>query len=137
MRIAVVYFPAGGGNRLKSLAQAVAAGVEEQGHTVQLIDATKEYDRKLTMYEYLCIGAEPSSFLSGKVPDSIPRYLSSAGVIAGKRCFAFVAKRGLATGKCLSRLMARMEGEGMFLKYSEVLSSPEQAKEISKRLNIS
>lgn len=136
MRIAVVYFPAGGGNRLKSLAQAVAAGVEEQGHTVHLIDASREHDKKLTMYEYLCIGTEPVSFLSGKVSENIQRYLSSSGVVAGKRCFAFVAKRGLATGRCLSRLMSRMEGEGMFLKYSEVLSSPEQAKEISKRLNI-
>ncbi len=136
MRIAVVYFPVAGGDRLKSLAQAVATGVEEQGHTVQIIDATKEPEKKLTMYEYLCIGTEPLSFLSGKVPDSIQRYLSQAGVVAGKRCFAFVAKRGLATGRCLSRLMARMEGEGMFLKYSEVLSGPEQAKEISKRLNI-
>ncbi|MFP4642982.1 MAG: hypothetical protein ACLFM0_01360 [Spirochaetales bacterium] len=137
MRIAVVYFPAAGENRLKALAQAVAAGVEEQGHTVHIIDGTKEYEKKLTVYEYLCIGTEPVSFLSGKVPESISTYLSTSGVVAGKRCFAFVAKRGLATGRSLSRLMARMEGEGMFLKYSEVLSSPEQAKEISRRLRIS
>lgn len=137
MRVAIVYFPVGSPERLKALAQGLVSGIESQGHQVSMIDASRETDRKLTMFEYLCIGADSLSFFSGKVPDKIRPFLNSAGIVAGKRCFAFVSKRGVATSRSLSRLMAQMEGAGMFLKYSDVLTSGAQAQEIGKRLNIS
>lgn len=136
MRVAVVYVPSGKENRLKDLARGLAAGLESQGHQVTIIDGLHDQEKKLTMFEYLCIGSEPVSFISSKLPDSIGQFLNSSGIVAGKRCFAYISKRGLASGKSLRRLMHQMEQEGMFLKYSEVFTSAAQAQEIGKRLHI-
>ncbi len=136
MRVAVLYYPVGNPERLKAISQGIAAGIESQGHQVSIIDVSRDDDRKLTIFEYICLGTEALSFFSGKVPQQIGRYLSSSGIVAGKRCFAFVAKRGPFSGKSLSRLMKQMEGEGMFLKYSEVLRSAGEGQEIGRRLHI-
>lgn len=136
MRVAVVYVPSGKEDRLKEFARGLAAGLESQGHQVSIIDGLHDTDKKLTVFEYLCIGSEPLSFISSKLPDTIVQFLNSSGIVAGKRCFAFIGKRGLASGKSLRRLMHQMEQEGMFLKYSEVFTSASQAQEIGKRLHI-
>jgi hypothetical protein len=58
-------------------------------------------------------------------------------MISGKKSFAFILKKGMRLTKTLRELMAAMEHEGMFVKYSEILSSPEEAEVIGKRLHIS
>ena len=51
-------------------------------------------------------------------------------------CFAFVVKGGLRSQKTLSLLMKAMEGEGMYLKFSDVLKKPDVAYALGKRLNV-
>jgi Trp operon repressor len=57
-------------------------------------------------------------------------------MVAGKRSFAFITKNVFGAPKALVRLMKNMEKEGMFLKYSSILNSPQEAEEIGKRLHI-
>ena len=64
-------------------------------------------------------------------------YLKNAGIVGGKKSFGFVLKRPLGTTKTLRSLMGAMEAEGMFLRVSDVFTSPEGAEAVGKRLKIS
>jgi menaquinone-dependent protoporphyrinogen IX oxidase len=136
MRVAVIYIPQSQRDRLKDVAAALASGIEAQGHRVDLVDASTDVNTKLTIYQYIAIGTEVTSMFGGKIPTAVGEYLKSSGLVSGKRSFAFVTKKAIGADKGLQRLMKQMEGEGMYLKFSQVLSSPAEATEIGKRLNI-
>ena len=135
MRIAVVFFSEKKRDKLLNVAKGLANGFESQGHQVDLIDGSIDVNTKLTIYGYIAIGTVGTTSLGGNIPEKIGKYLSTAGIVAGKRCFAFVLKEGLRTGKTLAKLMQTMEHEGMYLKYSEILSSKEEAEAIGKKLH--
>lgn len=136
MRIAVVFVPHANRDKLLNVSKGLARGIEQQGHQVDIVDGSRDVNTKLTIYEYICVGTEPISTFGGRIPSRVREFLEGAGILVGKRSFAFVIKRGFSTMKALSRLMKTMEGEGMFLKFSEIFLSPEEATEIGKRLKI-
>ena len=136
MRIAVVFVPGRNRDKLLNIAKGLARGIEQQGHQVDIVDGSRDVNTKLTIYEYICIGTEPISSFGGKIPSRIGEFVGGAGILVGKRSFAFVIKSGFSSMRALTRLMKTMEGEGMFLKFSEILLSPEEAVEIGKRLKI-
>ena len=136
MRIVVVFVPGQNREKLLSIAKGLARGIEQQGHQVDIVDGSRDVNTKLTIYEYICIGTEPVSLFGGRIPGRIGEFLGSAGIVAGKRSFAFVIKKGFSAMKALSRLMKTMESEGMILKFSEILMSVEESVEIGKRLKI-
>ena len=88
------------------------------------------------MYQYIVVGASAINSFGGKISENVAKFLSNAGVVTGKRSFAYIAKGGMRITKTLSVLMNTMEHEGMYLKYSEILTSAEEAKAIGKRLHI-
>jgi hypothetical protein len=110
--------------------------MESQGHQVDIIDGDHDVNSKLTMYQYIAVGTSALNTFGGKISENMAKFLSNSGVIAGKRSFAFAVKGGIRIGKTLSTIMKAMEHEGMFLKYSEVLSSAVEAEAIGKRLHI-
>jgi hypothetical protein len=136
MRIGVVFIAEKNRDKLLSLAKALARGVEAQGHQADVLDGSRDTSTKLTIYNYIAVGTEPISLFGGKIPDRVAQFLSSAGMVSGKRCFAFVPKKPLGSTKALFRLMKAMEQEGMFLKSSEILQSDVEAEEIGKRLKL-
>jgi menaquinone-dependent protoporphyrinogen IX oxidase len=136
MRTAVVFFATNSRDRILNITRALARGMEAQGHQVDIIDGDHDINAKLTMYQYIAVGTEALSNFSSKIPEKVSHYLASSGMVAGKRCFAFVSKNVFGASKALSRLMRNMEKEGMYLKYSSVLNSPQEAEEIGKRLHI-
>lgn len=137
MRVAVIFIPQAKRDKLLQIAQALAAGIESNGHQVELIDGSRDVNTKLTIYQYVAIGTEVTSMFGGKIPDKVSEYIKNAGKVSGTRSFAFVTKKAIGAEKGLQRLMKAMEAEGMFLKFSDVLSSPAEATEIGKRLSIS
>jgi menaquinone-dependent protoporphyrinogen IX oxidase len=136
MRVAVVFFSGRNRERLRDLAKGLARGIEKQGNHVDVFDGDRDSNVKLTIYQYIVVGMEPSGSFSGKVPDSVRSFLSGSGVVSGKKSYAFVSRTAFGTSKSLSNLMRSMEGEGMFLKSSDVLRSSVEAEEIGKRLHI-
>lgn len=136
MRVAVVFVPQSKRDKLLEISRALAAGIEAQGHQVDVVDATHDVNTKLTIYEYIAVGTEVVSMFGGKIPERVSEFLRSSGIVAGKRSFAFVTKNAIGADKGLQRLMKQMESEGMFLKFSHVLSSGPEATEIGKRLKI-
>ncbi len=137
MRIAVVFFSASHRNKLVELSKALASGIEAQGHQVVLVDGDRDVNTKLTIYEYIAIGTEQTNLFGGKLPPKVTEYLKNAGIVGGKKSFGFVLKRPLGTTKTLRSLMGAMEAEGMFLRVSDVFTSPEGAEAVGKRLKIS
>ncbi len=136
MRIAVVFFSTFSRDKILNLARGLARGIESQGHHVDIVDGDHDVNSRLTMYQYIAVGTQPLSNMSGKIPAKVGQFLNSAGMVSGKRSFAFVSKNTIGAGKALSRLMKNMEKEGMFLKFSAIPNSPEEAEEIGKRLHI-
>jgi menaquinone-dependent protoporphyrinogen IX oxidase len=136
MRAAVVFFSSASRERVRALAKSLSQGIGEQGYQVDLIDGDRDVNAKLTGYQYLAIGAEPLSGFGGKLPDKVSQFLASAGMVSGKHSFAFVSKTTFGSMKALSRLMRSMEREGMLIKNSSVLASPQEAQEIGKRLHV-
>lgn len=135
MRTAVIYFSWNNRKKLQNIARGLMKGIESQGHIVDLIDGRQIRDKKLTVYRYIAIGTQ-SINLFGKIPSVISEALKSAGTIAGKKSFAFVNKSFFGSHKSLLGLMAVMEKEGMYIKYSEALVNPASAEEAGKHLHI-
>ncbi|MGA2764108.1 MAG: hypothetical protein ABSG17_12145 [Spirochaetia bacterium] len=121
---------------MRDLAKGLARGIEKQGNQVDVFDGERDGNVKLTIYQYIAIGLEPSGSFSGKVPDSVRAFLAGSGMVSGKKSYAFVSRATFGASKSLSNLMRSMEGEGMFLKNSDVLRSSVEAEEIGKRLHI-
>ncbi len=135
MQVCVVY--AGKdreGTALRTIAQALAQGLNAQGHQTDVVNAYTD-DTRLTRYDYVIIGSEPVSFFSARIPEILSKFLAQAGTVSGKRCLAFISG-GLRKGKTLQNLMKTMEKEGMILKLSEVITKPGEAMAIGKRLNV-
>lgn len=137
MRVAVVFFSGKNRNKLLDVTKALTRGLESQGHQVDIIDGDRDINAKLTIYGYIAVGATAINTWGGKIPEKVDAYLANAGIVTGKRCFAFTIASGMRTGKTLARLMRQMEKEGMYLKYSDILSSAAEAEEIGKRLHLS
>ena len=136
MRVAIVFFAPKNRNKHLEIAKGLSAGIESKGHNVDIIDGDRDVNTKLTGYGYIAVGTCAVNTFGGKIPDKINTYLSNAGIIAGKRSFAYILKGGLRLPKTLDVLMKSMEHEGMFLKFSEVLTSHAEAEAIGKRLHI-
>ncbi|PIE04957.1 MAG: hypothetical protein CSA76_01555 [Spirochaetales bacterium] len=66
----------------------------------------------------------------------VTAYLRSAGQVSGKRCYAFISRKGLRKNRVLGSLMKVMESEGMFLKRSDILSNASEAEAVGHRLHI-
>ncbi len=136
VRTAVVFFTTKNRERILSIAKSLARGIEKQGHQVDIIDGDHDVNSKLTMYRYIAVGTEPLSAIGGKIPAKVAQFLNSSGMVAGRRSYAFVTKNLLGAGRALSRLMKRMEHEGMYLKNSGIVTSPQEAEEIGRKLHV-
>jgi hypothetical protein len=135
MRAAVLFYADRQREKLREHAAALARGIEEQGHHVDLVDGTADVNTGLTIYGYIAIGTVSTGMIGGKIPGSIGKHLAGAGMVTGKRSFAFTLK-GLGSSKTLHNLMKAMEHEGMFLKYSKIFESEEEALETGRQLHI-
>ncbi len=136
MRVATVFFPARRRDRLSAVAQGLARGIEMQGHQVDLIEARRDSDVKLSAYQYIAIGAEQTGLFGGKIPPHVTEFLQQAGAVSGKKSFAFLLPGPVASTKALANLMRAMEHEGMFIRFSEVVKSAGEAETVGKSLQI-
>lgn len=110
--------------------------IEGRGHDVTVVNARTEGGRSLTPFGYIAVGTAAPSPMAKAVPDGLTTFLRSAGMVSGKRCYAFVAGGGLRKGRLLASLMKTMESEGMYLKKSDILSKAQEARAVGSRLHI-
>ncbi|MEJ2664170.1 MAG: hypothetical protein P8107_09035 [Spirochaetia bacterium] len=135
MRVAVVYLSDKNNRTLTEIAEALAKGIETQGHQVECINVNESGDKKLLIFNYIVLGTEQSSAF-GKISEKITHYLNQAGSMTGKKSSAFVIKNTFGTNKALLNLMAAMEKEGMLIKNSLIFSQKDEAFEAGKKLHI-
>ena len=134
MRVCVAFYSENN-KKIVSFAKSLALGVEEQGVIVDLVDISKDNDKRLTGYKYILFGCGKSSTFSSKANKSFLTYIKNCGNIIGKHTFAFTNK-GFLNQKLLLQIMKNLESEGVLLKSSAVISSNEQAKIIGRKLHI-
>ena len=135
MRVAVLFYAERQRDKLREHAASLARGIEDQGHHVDLVDGATDVNSSLTIYRYVALGTVSTGLVGGKIPGAVGKHLASSGIVAGKRSFAFTLK-GMGSSKTLQNLMKVMEREGMFLKYSKVFESKEEARETGRQLHI-
>ena len=63
MRIAVIYFAGTKRDKLVKLSRGLSRGLEKQGHQVDIIDAERDVNTKLTIYNYIALGTALDKFL--------------------------------------------------------------------------
>jgi hypothetical protein len=114
--------------------QALAKGMELMGHRVDVIDSWTDDGMRLPGYEYITIVAEPLSFFSAKVSETIPKILSATSGLGGRKSAAFIKKGGLRPDKTLTNLMNAMEKEGMVVNWGDILFNPPHAEAMGKRI---
>jgi menaquinone-dependent protoporphyrinogen IX oxidase len=133
MRIVIISAPARRGG-IPGYAAALARGMESMGHRVDVIDAWTDDGMRLPGYEYLVVAAESVTLFSGKMPESLPKILSGASSLMGKKAAAFLKKTSPFTGKALTKLMRAMEKEGMVVNWSDIILSADHAEALGKRI---
>jgi menaquinone-dependent protoporphyrinogen IX oxidase len=121
---------------IKKVATAIAKGVEQQNHMVDVIDMKLDEGKVVSYYDYIIVGAEGTTTFGGKVPPIVRSFLERSGSISGKRCMAFVVKPGIRSTKTLQFLMKIMEEQGMYLKTSDIIKNEQQAIAVGKRIHI-
>ncbi|NCD05288.1 MAG: hypothetical protein EOL97_04145 [Spirochaetia bacterium] len=137
MKVCILYAAKTNNNSyIKKIANSLAKGIEQQNHIVDVIDMKLEEGKVVSYYDYLIVGAEGTTTFGGKIPTTVKNFLDRSGAISGKRCMAFVTKAGIRSTKTLQALMKIMEGQGMYLKTSDIITKEDQATAIGKRLHI-
>lgn len=137
IRAAVLYFakPAAA-PKLKALAEALAQGMQKQGAHVDVINGVQARETKLTGYHYIAVGCDVRSFFKGALPPELSPSLANGGIITGKRTFAFALSAPLGANATLMKLMKALEHEGMMVRFSELLTKPEDALALGQRLKL-
>ena len=120
----------------KELASKMAEGLSTSGHNVDVVDINLEMGKILSFYDYIVVISTAVSFFSKAIPSNVQKFLKAAGTISGKRCSCYISKNCLRKGSALHTLMKVLEGEGMYLKVSDVLSNGNQAFAVGKRLHV-
>ncbi len=137
MKVCILYAAKTNNNSyIKKMANALAKGIEQQNHIVDVIDMKLEEGKVVSYYDYIIVGSEGTTTFGGKIPITVRNFLDRSGAISGKRCMAFVTKAGIRSTKTLQALMKIMEGQGMYLKTSDIITKEDQAIAIGKRLHI-
>jgi len=136
MRVCILYKDVGSSQVCRELSESLAKGILQQGHFVDLINIETNLGKNIAFYDYIVLGTSATTLFGGKIDPQVTLFLRQCGTIGGKRCFAFISKRGLRKGKTLLKLMSVMEQEGMYLTFSEILTGSAFAEEIGKRLLI-
>lgn len=136
MRAAVLFFGGSHRDKVAEIARGLAGGIEQSGHQVDVIDGDRDVNSKLTVYGYIVVGTSTTSLFTGKIDPNISSFLSRAGMVTGKKSSAFILNSLFGSQKALRRLMAAMEREGMFIRYSDILRSREEAEVLAGRLKL-
>jgi menaquinone-dependent protoporphyrinogen IX oxidase len=137
MKVCILYAAKGkDSTAIKKIATALAKGIEQQNHMVDLVDIKLEGAKIVSFYDYLIVGTEAITTFGGKIPESVTSFLKNSGSISGKRCMAFVTRPGIRATKTLQALMKVMESEGLYLKTSDIIKKEDMAIAIGKRIHI-
>ncbi len=134
MRVCVAFYNVNN-KKIEEYSKALSLGLEKQGAIVELVDISKESDKRLTGFKYILLGCGKSSLFSSKVDQNFSIFLKNCGQITGKHTFAFTNKR-FGDQKFLIQLMKDIEKEGVLLKTSSIIGSSDQAKIIGSKLHI-
>lgn len=121
--------------KVKEVAKRIANGIGRNGDNVTLLDAYRDTDKRLILFDYIVVVTETMTMFSAKIPEAISHYLENGGNISGKRG-ACVLVGGFRKSKGLHNLMRKVEGQGVILKVGENISKGDDAEVFGLHLNV-
>ncbi len=137
MRVCVLYCGnAANDQGLKELASKMAEGISSQGHIVEVVDMNLEMGKIISFFDYVVVISKSTSYFSKNIPENVGKFLKAAGSVSGKRCSCYISKKCGRKNRVLQTLMRTMEGEGMYLKVSDILPNGNYAYAVGKRLHV-
>ncbi len=136
MKAVILYADGSQNTKAKEIAAALAQGIQKQGVDCDILDVKKESDRRIGIYQYIGIVASPVNLWGGRIDPAVSMFLKSNSAVAGKRSAAFITKGAVRLNKTLQALFKVMEGEGMYLTYSDIISNASQAQVSGSHLSL-
>ena len=137
MRVAVVTAPKSGeSSKLKGVADSIVRTLEKRGYSSDIINTSLDSDKKLILFDYIVFVSEGLSLFSKNLPSSLGTYLRNCGNISGKRAAVVLTGGTLRKGATMAGLMKIVEGEGVILKTSQIISKPSEAEAFASNLNV-
>ncbi len=134
MRVALIQFCKNPSDKQRSLIKILEQGAAAKGNQVDLLNGYEVLEgTRLTMYDYIAIVLPAAGFF-GAIPDKIGEYLSTSGMVSGKKGCALVLKGGFGSQKTITRLMKAMEREGIKLDYFEIIRSADHAVAVAANI---
>lgn len=135
MRIALITFKKEKNATFNKIVKDMVESAQKNGHDVQVFDGYEDLtNTRLTVFEYITVVYQSSSFFSGKLPERIKDYFSASGSILGKKVSSFVVKKGFRSLKESQNLMKILESQGVVIDYFDVLTSAAQASYAGKKI---
>ena len=136
MRIAVLIYPMSNPERLTLLAKSFIAGLQGQGHLVEMFNIRTDANIRLGVYDYLCFGSQGGSLLSGRIDPALTKQLDGLSGCSGKRSFAFIGKKAFFSESVLKGLMKAMESQGLFIRNSAIFATADEARLLGSTLEV-
>jgi flavorubredoxin len=121
---------------IEKLAQGLAQGLQDQGHTVKLYADVSESFGGLAMCKHLFIGSYTTAAFKPRTPVKLRDALNKIPGLAGKRSTAFIARGGMGERKALVALMTDMEKQGCFIVDQVSFSSEREAQGFGKTVKL-
>ncbi len=137
MRVAVVAAPKSAeSSKFKLISDSIVRTLEKRGYSSELINTSLDSDKKLILFDYIVFVSEGVSPFSKNLPSSLQTYLRNCGNISGKRAAVVLAGGTLRKGAAMAALMKEVEGEGVILKISQIITKPSEAEAFASNLNV-
>ena len=136
MRVCVLYCGREANDtRLRELAAKMSEGIGANGHQVEVFDMNLEMGKIISFYDYIVVISCATAYFAKTVPSNVAKFLKAAGTVSGKRCSCYISRNCGRKNRVLQTLMRIMEGEGMYLKVSDILPNGNYAYAFGKRLH--
>lgn len=135
MRTLILSFCKNDNSKCTQIIKKLESCAVAKGHQVDVKNAKLDKETlRLTMYEYIAVVVPAHPFSGKKVPELLTEVLSTCGTVTGKKSCALVIKSGLFSEKFCRAVMRKMEKEGMFIDYFEIIKSPDHAAYVGKQI---
>lgn len=135
MKIAVIHFSESSGSKVVDTAKAVARGLDRSGKSADLIDGYRDVLR-LSVYTYLCICCEGTSFFTAGINADLAKRLEQATGLSGKRACVLVQKKLFWPDKTMQKLLRAVESQGVYLRNSLVADKNDETEAFAARLDV-
>ena len=135
MRVALVHFLDNRTNDDNAVIENLKNASAKSGNDVTIVNGLDSGGQNpLMLFEYIAVLIRPEGLFSAGIPDTVMKFLGSAGTLSGKKGCALVLKSGLRSMKTCRNLMENLETAGLRLDYFDVIRDAGHALSVGTKV---